>query len=47
VIASLPLPSKTSLDCRVEGGLPTGAEMVGFEPLLPPTSGKDPEEDEF
>jgi hypothetical protein len=41
------LPSKISFDCKVEGGLPTGAEMVGFESLLPPTSGKDPDEDEF
>jgi hypothetical protein len=35
---------KMSLFCRVDGGEPTGAEIVGFAPLLPETSGKDEEE---
>jgi hypothetical protein len=43
--ASLPVPTKTSFCSRVFGASPEGAEIVGFEPFEPPTSGRDADDD--
>ena len=37
--ASLPSPSKISVFVNVDGGFPTGAEIVGLAPFAPLTAG--------
>jgi hypothetical protein len=36
----LPVPTKISFCWRVLGAFPDGAEIVGFEPFEPPTTGR-------
>ena len=44
-MASLPVPTKISFCTRVFGASPEGAEIVGFEPFEPPTSGIGTDDD--